>query len=288
MDIVIFGLLRGAIFALSAFGFSLVLGVLGIVNLAHGIFVVLGAGLTFWLVNVAGVPLIAACALAALASGLLGALLQRTLIARVFSLHPFMVLVQTFGIAVVLTEALNKAFGTSERVLRVDLGKLPPAVDVFGTFVPTLDLIVFAIALVSAALLFLLLQRTEFGRAVRACRDSRRNAELVGIDAGRIYMLTMLVCGVWAGLAGSLLVMLTPTAAYMHFHWTIDAFLVVVIGGMGSMAGALAGGFLYGILNFGAYYLYPTLAPALIFGTLILLLIARPQGLFSLGTLARK
>jgi branched-chain amino acid transport system permease protein len=197
------------------------------------------------------------------------------------------VLVQTFGIAVVLTEALNHAFGTSERVLRVDLGDLPPALDL-GTFVPTLDLIVFAIALVSAALLFLLLQKSEFGRAVRACRDSRRNAELVGIDANRIYMLTMAVCGVWAGLAGSLLVMLTPTAAYMHFHWTVDAFLVVVIGGMGSMVGALVGGFIYGILNFSAYYIYPTLAPAIIFGALILVLIVRPQGLFSLGTLARK
>ncbi len=287
MDLVVFGLLRGAIFALSAFGFSLVLGVLGIVNLAHGIFVVLGAAVTYALVTELQLPIVAACALAALSAGLLGAVLQRALIARVFALHPFMVLVQTFGIAVVLTEALNHAFGTSERVLRVDLGDLPPALDL-GTFVPTLDLIVFAIALVSAALLFLLLQKSEFGRAVRACRDSRRNAELVGIDANRIYMLTMAVCGVWAGLAGSLLVMLTPTAAYMHFHWTVDAFLVVVIGGMGSMVGALVGGFIYGILNFSAYYIYPTLAPAIIFGALILVLIVRPQGLFSLGTLARK
>jgi len=287
MDIVVFGLLRGAIFALSAFGFSLVLGVLGIVNLAHGIFVVLGAAVTYALVTELQLPIVVACALAALSAGLLGAFLQRALIARVFALHPFMVLVQTFGIAVVLTEALNHAFGTSERVLRVDLGDLPPALDL-GTFVPTLDLIVFAIALVSAALLFLLLQKSEFGRAVRACRDSRRNAELVGIDANRIYMLTMAVCGVWAGLAGSLLVMLTPTAAYMHFHWTVDAFLVVVIGGMGSMVGALIGGFIYGILNFAAYYIYPTLAPAIIFGALILVLIVRPQGLFSLGTLARK
>ena len=287
MDLIVFGLLRGAIFALSAFGFSLVLGVLGIVNLAHGIFVVLGAAVTYWLVTDLQAPIVVACAAAALSAGLLGAVLQRALIARVFALHPFMVLVQTFGIAVVATELLNQAFSSSERVLRVDLGDLPPALDL-GTFVPTLDLIIFVIALVSAALLFLLLQRSEFGRAVRACRDSRRNAELVGIDANRIYMLTMAVCGVWAGLAGSLLVMLTPTAAYMHFHWTVDAFLVVVIGGLGSMTGALIGGFVYGILNFTAYYLYPTLAPAIIFGTLIVVLIARPQGLFSLGTLARK
>lgn len=287
MDLIVFGLLRGAIFALSAFGFSLVLGVLGIVNLAHGIFVVLGATVTYWLVTDLQAPIIAACAAAALSAGLLGAVLQRALIARVFALHPFMVLVQTFGIAVVATELLNQAFGSSERVLRVDLGDLPPALDL-GTFVPTLDLVIFVIALISAALLFLLLQRSEFGRAVRACRDSRRNAELVGIDADRIYMLTMAVCGVWAGLAGSLLVMLTPTAAYMHFHWTVDAFLVVVIGGLGSMTGALIGGFVYGILNFTAYYLYPTLAPAIIFGALIVVLIVRPQGLFSLGTLARK
>jgi branched-chain amino acid transport system permease protein len=74
----------------------------------------------------------------------------------------------------------------------------------------------------------------------------------------------------------------------MHLHWTVDAFLIVIIGGQGSMLGVLLGGFLYGILNYVAFYYFPSIAPALVFGALILVLLLRPQGLFGLGTVVRK
>lgn len=286
LDILFFGFLRGAVFALAAFGFSLVLGVLGIVNLAHGVFIVLGASVTYAL-YMSGVPLVFAALAAAVTTGLLGILIQRVFVHRVFNLHPLMVLVQTFGVAIVVSELANKFFGTSERLLRIDVPGLA-YLEIGDLFVPTYEIVVFAVSLASAGLLILLLNYTSFGRAVRACRDSQEAAELVGINVPRIFLLTMGICGAWAGLAGALIVGIRPTAPHMHFMWTIEAFLVVVIGGMGSMMGALIGGFIYGIMNFAAYYYLPSTAPAVIFGALIVLLMVRPQGLFGLGSVVRK
>lgn len=286
LDVLLFGFLRGAVFAMAAFGFSLVLGVLGIVNLAHGVFIVLGAVLTYLLYD-EGLPLVIAALMAALTTGLLGVLIQRLFIARVFDMHPLMVLVQTFGIAIIISEIANLIFGTSERLVRVDIPGLP-TVGLGSLVVPTYELIVFAIALASAGLLAALLRYTEFGKAVRACRDSLESAALVGINVPRVFMLTMGICGLWAGLAGALILGLRPTAPHMHFMWTVDAFLIVIIGGLGSISGALIGGFVYGVLNFAAYYYWPSVAPAVIFGTLIAVLMLRPQGLFGLGQVIRK
>ena len=286
LDIIVYGLLRGSVFALAAFGFSLVLGVLGIVNLAHGVFIVLGAALTHALFA-AGFPLVLSAFVAVCCTGLLGLVIQKAFIDRVFHLHPLMVLVQTFGVAVVISELAKFYFGSSERLLRVDVPGVP-FIWLGDVFIPTFEVIVFVIALVSAAVLMGILRFTNFGRAVRACRDSVESAALVGINVPRVFMLTMGICGVWAGLAGALIIGMRPTAPHLHFMWTVEAFLVVIIGGLGSMGGALIGGFLYGILNFAAYYYWPSSAPAIIYLTLILMLMLRPQGLFGFGTVVRK
>lgn len=122
LDIIVYGLLRGSVFALAAFGFSLVLGVLGIVNLAHGVFIVLGAALTLF---AAGVPLVLSALLAICCTGLLGLVIQKAFIDRIFHLHPLMVLVQTFGVPVVISELAKFYFGSSERLLRVDVPGVP-------------------------------------------------------------------------------------------------------------------------------------------------------------------
>lgn len=286
-EIIVFGLLRGALFALAAFGFSLVLGVLGIVNFAHGVFVVLGALITWSLQQQLGLNIVLASLTAALAMGVLGVVIQKLFIARVFKLHPFMILVQTFGVAVVATQLAELAWGGSERLVKINFPG-PALIELGDVFIPTWDVVVFAISLVGALALVAILQLTSLGRAVRACRDSIDSASLVGVNVDRIFLITMAICGIWSGLAGALVVTLKPTGPYMHFYWTLDAFLVVIIGGLGSIGGALLGGFLYGIVNFAAYYFIPSQAPAIIFATLIVLLMVRPQGLFGLGATVRK
>lgn len=286
-DVIVYGILRGGIYALAAFGFSLVLGVIGIVNFAHGTLVVFGGLLTHYLSTRLGLPYVFALLFGAAGTGLLAAVIQRFFVARTFKLEPLMVLVQTFGIATVITELGIHYWGSEERILRIDAG-LPPGFFLGSTFVPSFDFLLFLVSLLSAAALYLLLQKTEFGRAVRACRDARQSAQLNGINLKAMFEKTMFVSGAWAGLAGGMFITLSPLAPYMDFHWTIDSFLVIVIGGLGSMVGALVGGLVFGVLSFAASYYAPTIAPSITFSVLLLFLLFRPQGLFGSASVARK
>ena len=287
MDVIIYGLLRGGIFALAAFGFSLVLGVIGIVNFAHGALVVFGGLLTHYAASQWGLPYVAALAVGAFGTGALAVLLHRMFIARTFHLEPLMVLVQTFGIATVVTELGVHFWGSEERILRIDTG-LPAGFFLGGTFVPTLDFLLFVVSLISAGALFYLLKMSAFGREVRACRDSPQSAQLNGINLKRTYEKTMFVSGVWTGLAGGMFITIGPLAPYMDFTWTVDSFLVIVIGGLGSIAGALVGGLVFGVLSFAASFYLPTIAPAVTFSVLLLFLLFRPQGIFGTDTAIRK
>lgn len=286
IDVLIYGVLRGALFALASFGFALVLGVLGIVNMTHGLFIVMGALLTHAL-HAKGVFLPLAMLISVAATGVFAVVIHKAFIERVFKQNPLMVLVQTFGLSIVVTRGLEIGLGSGERLIRADVPGLP-IIELGSAIIPTIEVVLFSVALVSALALMLVLERTDFGRALRACRDNPRSAALLGIDVDSVYTRTMLVCGLWAGMAGALVVGIKPMAPYMHLGWTVDAFLIVIIGGQGSMLGVLMGGFLYGLLNYVAYFYYPAIAPALIFGALVLVLVLRPQGLFGLGNTVRK
>lgn len=287
LDILTYGLLRGATFAAVAFGFSLVTGVLGIVNMAHGVYVVFGALVSYSLHIGLGWNLALAVLGASLATALLAAVFQTVFIARVQTTNPLMVLVQTFGLAIVCVKVFDKTWGAGEKMIRADVPYFP-IIELGDIIVPTIEAVIFAIALLSAIALLLMLNFSTFGRSLRACRDSPRSASLLGINPKAIYLKTMIVCGLWTGLAGALLIMIKPIAPYMQLQWTVDAFLISIAGGMGSIGGVLIGGFLYGLLSYSASYYYPALAPALVFGALILLLVFRPNGLFGLGAVTRK
>lgn len=286
LDVLVYGLLRGATFAAVAFGFSLVTGVLGVVNMAHGVFVVFGALLTHSLYEL-GWSLPLAVLAASAATAVLAGLFQVLFISRVQTTNPLMVLVQTFALAIVCGKLFDKSWGAGEKMIRADVPYLP-IIELGEIIIPTVEVIIFAIAVLSALALLAMLNWTTFGRSIRACRDNPRSASLLGINPAAIYLQTMVVCGLWTGLAGALLIMIKPIAPYMQLQWTVDAFLIVIAGGMGSIGGVLIAGFLYGILNYSASFYYPTIAPALIFGALILLLVWRPNGLFGLGTVTRK
>lgn len=287
LDVLVYGLLRGATFAVVAFGFSLVTGVLGVVNMAHGVFVVFGALATYSFHVDLGLSLPIAVVCATFVTGVLAALFQVLFIARVQATNPLMVLVQTFGLAIVCAKLFDKTWGAGEKMIRAEFPYLR-VIEWGDVVVPTIEVVIFLIAMASAAALLVMLNFTTFGRSIRACRDNPRSASLLGIDPKAIYLLTMIICGLWTGLAGALLIMIKPIAPYMQLQWTVDAFLIVVAGGMGSIGGVLVGGFMFGVLSYAASYYYPAIAPALIFSALILLLVFRPNGLFGIGVVTRK
>jgi len=275
---VVTGLLIGGVYGLIAMGLTLIFGVLDIVNFAHGAFLALALYITVSMVDRFGVhPLVALLVAVPVMFGL-GAVVQRFLLAGSVGRGLENQLLITLGLSLLIDNGLLLFFGPNPRSVSLpgDQG-----VELFGAVATVSRILAFGVALVLAALLYLLLQRTRLGTAIRAVAASDSGAQLVGIDTRRIYMVTFAIGTACAGAAGVLvspLVTIEPTTGEL---FNIIAFIVVVLGGMGNVLGALVGGLLIGLVEqLGALYL-PGQSPLLsVFVVFVLVLFLRPQGLF--------
>ncbi|MEV0720673.1 branched-chain amino acid ABC transporter permease, partial [Asanoa sp. NPDC050611] len=271
------GILIGGVYGLIAMGLTLIFGVLDIVNFAHGSFLALALFLTFGLVQ-AGLHVYLALAVSVPAMFLLGLLVQRGILAGAMGKPLENQLLITLGISLIIENALLLFFGANPRSapLSGDRG-----VPIFDAVANLSRILAFVGALVLAGLLYLLLQRTRLGTAIRAVAANDTGAQLVGIDTRVIYAVTFALGTACAGAAGTLvapLVTIEPTTGSL---FNIVAFVVVVLGGMGNVLGALAGGLIIGLAEqLGGIYL-PGQSPLLsVFIVFVLVLFLRPQGLF--------
>lgn len=273
------GLILGGIFSLSAVGFSLIFGVLGVVNLAHGIFVLLGAYIGVALKQEMGIDPLAAIPVVFLVLFLLGATLQLTLVAGAVRRGSLMSsLLITFGASLMLRDAVILLYGPDVQSLSsawlIDTFRIG---DVIVDGARATGLIA---SLLLLGLLSLALYRLKVGRAMRATAQQDFAAGLCGIDSRRIYALTFGVSAAFAGASGIVIGLINPFSPFDDTYWTLNAFVTVVLGGVGSPVGALLGGLLLGeISTFSSQYvgsLYPNI---FIFGALLLMLIVRPNGL---------
>ena len=283
---IVLGLLVGGVYVAVAIGFSLVWGILNIVNLAHGAMVITGAYLTWWLFATYHVdpflslPLVAALLFA------FGYVLQRVLVNRVIRAPLFFTLLLTFGVNLVLVNVLLLLF-------KSDFRSVTPAysgsgLGIGGVQVPYIRLAALAVALLVAAGVALLLNRTRTGAAIQAVGADRDAARLVGVDLRHVYALTFAVGAACAGVAGALISTtqaITPTAGEPY---TLQAFVVVVLGGLGRVGATVVGGLLFGLIETLGQTMVPGLgagwANAIAFAILVLVLVVRPQGL--MGRLA--
>jgi branched-chain amino acid transport system permease protein len=275
---VLTGLMIGGVYGLVAMGLTLIFGVLDIVNFAHGAFLAVALYITVEMVGRFGVHPYLALLVSVPLMFLLGAAVQRGVLAPAIGKPLENQLLITLGIALLIDNCLLLFFGPNPQSV-----KLPGdhGVEIFGAVVTLSRLLAFVVALVLAALLFLLLQRTRLGTAIRAVAANDVGAQMVGIDTRRIYMLTFAIGTACAGAAGVLvapLVTIEPTTGEL---FNIIAFVVVVLGGMGNVVGALVGGLIIGLTEqLGALYL-PGQSPLLsVFIVFVLVLFLRPQGLF--------
>ena len=283
---VVLGLLLGGIYVAVAIGFSLVWGILNIVNLAHGGLVVVGAYTTWWLFTQAHLDPFLTLPVDAVFLFLVGYLLQRVLINRVIRAPLFFTLLLTFGVNLVVINLLLLVF-------RADFRSVTPVyagsgLGLDGVRVPYIRLAALVVALVVAGLVGLLLNRTRTGFAIQAVGADRDAAQLVGIDLRHVYALTFAVGAACAGVAGGLLSTvqaINPTAGEPY---TLQAFVVVILGGLGRVSATVVGGILFGLIEVMAQTQVPGLgagwANAIAFAILVLVLVIRPQGL--LGRLA--
>lgn len=275
---VLTGLMIGGVYGLVAMGLTLIFGVLDIVNFAHGAFLAVALYITVEMVGRSGVHPYLALLVSVPLMFLLGAAVQRFILAGAMGRPLENQLLITLGVALLIDNGLLLFFGPNPRSVRLPGDR---GVEIFGAVVTLSRLLAFAVALVLAALLYLLLQRTRLGTAIRAVAANDSGAQMVGIDTRRIYMATFAIGTACAGAAGVLvapLVTIEPTTGEL---FNIIAFVVVVLGGMGNVVGAVVGGLIIGLTEqLGALYL-PGQSPLLsVFIVFVLVLFLRPQGLF--------
>ncbi len=273
------GLLIGGVYALVALGLTLIFGVMRIINFAHGSLMMLGMYATFFLHTLAGLDPYLSVLLVGPAFFVVGALLERGVIEPNWNAPESNQLLLTLGVALFIENAALAAFSPDYRSIR-----LPWASRTFllGEAVVNLPrLVAFVCAVALALALWLFLRHTDTGKAIRAAADDREGALLVGIDIRRLYAVAFGIGSAVVAVAGSLVTPFLYVAPDVGDVFTIFAFVIVVLGGMGSFVGALLGGFLVGLAeSLGAAVLPGSLKQLPIFLLFVVVLLFRPTGLF--------
>lgn len=276
------GLLLGGIYAACSAGFSLAFGVMGVVNLSHGDFVMLGAFITYWLFVLLGMDPFLTLPFSLLALFFLGLLLQRLAINRVIGAPPIMSYLLTFGLHLVLSNLALRAWTADYRTVTPSYSGLN--LNLLGLVLPYSRLATFALAMALILGLYLFLYRTESGRAIQATAQDREMARLMGVNIFKVYTLTFALAAAITGLAGSLISNTFVIYPQMGLPFTITAFCVVVLGGMGYIPGTLWGGLILGMVeSLATTYLTAGISLALTFFLLLVMLIFRPGGIAGKG-----
>ncbi|MFC8502619.1 branched-chain amino acid ABC transporter permease [Pedococcus sp. NPDC057267] len=274
----IYGLLQGGLLALIAVGFSLVWGVMNIVNLAHGSFVILGAYIG-WQVNAwLGLDPFLGMFVSAAVLFVLGYVLQRWLINLVVNGPIFITLLLTFGLDLLITQGMNIAFSADYRSIQTSYAGHSLALG--GVRVPLGRLLAFLVAIAVTVALVALVNRTRTGLSIMATGMDRGAARLMGIRARHVYALTFAIAAALAGMAGAMVGTVGTFNPSTAAGYTLLSFVIAVLGGLGNMYGALVGGLVIGLVEaWGGQYLPGTWVNALAFLVLVIVLIVRPSGL---------
>lgn len=271
------GLLLGGIYALVSIGLNLIFGVLRIVNFAHGELVMLGMYGAYLCVVLLGMPVYASIFLVVPALFVFGYFLQKFVMAPLQG-QPNMQIFATFGLLIFL-ENLVLAITRGETYSIP--GYFPATIKLGSLFVGVDRLVIFATATLLAVGISVFLKKTMPGKAVRAITQDRTAARLMGVNASRVYLFTFAVGSAIAGLGGVLLSPAYSLSPYIGGNFILAAFAVVVLGGLGSVAGAYFGGLLIGIVeSLAGYYIDPALKQAIWFVLFVVVLVIRPSGLF--------
>jgi branched-chain amino acid transport system permease protein len=289
VNILLGGVFHASILFLVAAGLQVVFGVQKIFNLACGSFYALGAYVGVSAVqafSAAGGPpwlFIVPLAAAGLLVGVVGAVVERGLLRFVYDRDETFQLLLTFALVLMLEDIIRITWGTSPRSTS-GLYLVYGQVRVLGATVPVYNLIVVASSLLIAVSIGWLLTRTAFGRIMRATADNREMAEALGVDMRRVYVRVFTLGTALGTLGGALVIPATAAMSEMGIELIVEAFAVVVIGGLGSMRGAFVGALVVGVLRAVAISVFPEIEMLLIYLIVIAVLTFRPRGLFGAAT----
>lgn len=275
-QLTVFGILLGGIYGLVALGLTMIFGVMDVINFAHGAFLVVSMYTVWFVSDATGVTPFLAIPVAVVALFVVGIVVHRTTIAPIIEAPQENQLIVTFGVLLVLVSLIEMRFTGDPRSLDLDLG----STSVSGVFIPNGQLYALVIAIVAMVSTWLFLSRTMLGRAIRGTADNRDGAKYVGINVGRIDYLTFGLGAALAGVAGAAIPLFQSFDPFLGDQYLVNAFVVVVLGGLGSFPGAFLGGLIIGFVQvFGSFYLSGSYYQVVIFLIFILMLLVRPSGL---------
>ncbi|MQA98049.1 MAG: branched-chain amino acid ABC transporter permease [Streptosporangiales bacterium] len=285
LQAVIIGLLIGGVYALMASGLTLIFGVLRVINIAHGALLVLAATMTWLLWRETGVdPILAAVATTPVMLGL-GWLIHRGVITRLPQGSPAMTVLATFGLALIIEGVLNVTVGNIFRSATPDY--FAQSFRVGGLALPKPHVYGFAAAVVVLGGLYLVLTRTWTGRAIRATAQNPAGAALVGVSGAGTAALAFAIGTATTGVGGSVLSVLYPFYPASHYDWIARLLGIIVLGGLGSLPGALVGAVVLGLAEtLTATYGSLQWSTLVFYIVIMVVLLVRPQGLF--GTRLRE
>jgi len=271
------GVSLGAQYALLALGFTLIFGILGVVNFAHSSFYVVGGYAAYGFVSYVGLPYVAAVVLATLVTGVIGYLFELFLLERVVE-DDLATLMLTLGLYLVMSTGVLVSFGPESPRFQFPVsGTLR-----IGPFhLPLENLVVLAVCLVAIAAVYVLLYRTDLGRALRALADDRQVAAAQGMRPGLLFPLAFAVAAGLAGLTGALVTPILSLAPHVGDPVLVTSFLIVILGGLGSITGSTIAAFLVGLVEaYSSVYLGGSTGALALFVVVLIVLVVRPSGLF--------
>jgi branched-chain amino acid transport system permease protein len=278
VQVAINGLLTGGVFAIIAIGLTLIFGVLEIVNFAHGEFVMLGMYASYFLYIYWGIDPYLSLLIVMPVFFFFGILIQKSLIERVMKARFHIQILLTLGLMLFLQNFAQFAWSSDFRSVKLAYSSSVFQVGEFIINIPRL--IACFLALVIAGVLYFFLKKTDLGMAIKACAVEKEGASIVGINVERIYLIAFGIGIACAGAAGSILLPFFYVSPNVGSVFTLTAFVIVVLGGMGNFVGALLGGFIIGAAEaMGEIFLPGALKQVVSFVIFILILFFRPMGL---------
>ncbi|MEV4453722.1 urea ABC transporter permease subunit UrtB [Streptomyces mirabilis] len=281
------GISIGAVLLLIALGLTLTFGQMGVINMAHGEFIMAGAYTTYVLqksISSAGISLLVALPVAFLVAGTMGAILEWLLIRRLYT-RPLDTLLVTWGVSLMLQQLARDIFG-APNVQTHAPDVLTSNISVGGGItLANSRLFILGLALLSVLALTLILRRTPLGRRIRAVVQNRDLAEVSGIATGQVDRMTFFIGSGLAGVAGVALTLVGPIGPTMGTNYIVDAFLVVVVGGIGQLKGSVITAFALGVLqSVLEYSTTVSVAKVIVLVAIVAFHQWRPQGLYTLRT----
>lgn len=282
IQVLVSGLLLGGVYALISIGLNLIFGVVRIINFAHGEMVMISMYLTFWLNHFFGMDPYVSTIIVLPVMFVFGVVFQRLIIQPIISTSATMKIFTTVGISLLLQNLALIFWKGDFRTVQTSYSM--SSFECLGIIISIPRLAAFVAALISIIFLFYFLKHTYIGKALRAIVEDRSVARLMGVTVEKHYLFAFGLGTTFTALGGVLLVPFSSVYPTVGVPFTLLAFVVVVLGGLGSMSGTFLAGLFIGVVeSFGGTYVSPGLKEAIYFAIFILVLLVRPQGLFGQG-----